>query len=532
MSLAHDRRVLELDSQVELLERVQLLTNFGSNLVTVTGESGAGKSWVAHRYLEAWSEETNQSLLICHPSQNDEQRRSMLITQLIPSPLFNPQDTLVDSFTRLLENEHCNLVIVIDDAHFLSEPFIAELWALIQEAQLMPKWTINAVLFSGAKSIERLLARLSHGIDHKPVDIEIEPLNQSEADRFFEQLVIRFVEDNMERRVRNAYRKLNSLLPGEIMRLGEQKVSKKIIIRSIVGSPKNIALLAVTLLVLLGAGYWWLLGQSGTSPDSSPATVKTEQTAIPTLSGSATQSDPSNSASASAGQTGQGNATKLVDDSAALPPPVVTTTTSVGGVSQDKNRVVISSAVVDKLMKDEVKPSSVKPNVQKEAVTAKDLSATAKNLSATAQQPRAPAPSVEPKTVPAKITTTEKSVSTTPTTEAQLATEKATSPEKLAFPLSNSQLSAFSPRSYTLQLAAMNTVPEVNQFIAEYQIAHKVFVYKTTRSGKQWFIITYHNYPTIQLARDAVVTLPKALQKVGPWAKSLSQVQREMNSVN
>ena len=227
MSLAHDRRVLELDSQVELLERVQLLTNFGSNLVTVTGESGAGKSWVAHRYLEAWSEDTNQSLLICHPSQNDEQRRSMLITQLIPSPLFNPQDTLVDSFTRLLENEHCNLVIVIDDAHFLSEPFIAELWALIQEAQLMPKWTINAVLFSGAKSIERLLARLSHGIDHKPVDIEIEPLNQSEADRFFEQLVIRFVEDNMERRVRNAYRKLNSLLPGEIMRLGEQKVSKK-----------------------------------------------------------------------------------------------------------------------------------------------------------------------------------------------------------------------------------------------------------------------------------------------------------------
>ncbi|MGF1740760.1 AAA family ATPase [Vibrio profundum] len=517
MSLAHDRRVLELDSQVELLERVQLLTNFGSNLVTITGESGAGKSWVAHRYLEAWSEDTNQSLLICHPSQNDEQRRSMLITQLIPSPLFNPQDTLVDSFTRLLENEHCNLVIVIDDAHFLSEPFISELWALIQEAQLMPKWTINAVLFSGAKSIERLLARLSHGIDHKPVDIEIEPLNQSEADRFFEQLVIRFVEDNMERRVRNAYRKLNSLLPGEIMRLGEQKVSKKIIIRSIVGSPKNIALLAVTLLVLLGVGYWWLLGQSGTSPDSSPATVKTEQTAIPTLSGSATHSDPSNP-SDSTGQTGQGGATKLVDDSAALPPPVVTTTTSVGGVSKDKNRVVISSAVVDKLMKDEVKPSSVKPNLQNEAATAQDLSA--------------PASSSKPKAIPAKVSPTEKNASTTPSDNAQSDADKATSPEKLAFALSNSQLSAFSPRSYTLQLAAMNTAPEVNQFIDEYKIAHKVFVYKTTRSGKQWFIITYHNYPTIQLARDAVVTLPKALQKVGPWAKSLSQVQREMNSVN
>ncbi len=40
MSLAHELRVLELESQVELLERLQLLTNFGSNLVTISGEQG------------------------------------------------------------------------------------------------------------------------------------------------------------------------------------------------------------------------------------------------------------------------------------------------------------------------------------------------------------------------------------------------------------------------------------------------------------------------------------------------------------
>ena len=37
MSLTHESRVLELDTQVELLERMQSLTNFGSNLVTVGG---------------------------------------------------------------------------------------------------------------------------------------------------------------------------------------------------------------------------------------------------------------------------------------------------------------------------------------------------------------------------------------------------------------------------------------------------------------------------------------------------------------
>lgn len=57
MSLAHELRVLELESQVELLERLQLLTNFGSNLVTVAGKAGSGRSWLAQRYLEAWSTE-------------------------------------------------------------------------------------------------------------------------------------------------------------------------------------------------------------------------------------------------------------------------------------------------------------------------------------------------------------------------------------------------------------------------------------------------------------------------------------------
>lgn len=85
MSLTHESRVLELDTQVELLERMQLLTNFGSNLVTVGGAPGAGKSWLAQRYLEAWASDKNQSLLMCHPNQDDQQRRTMVLTQLFLS---------------------------------------------------------------------------------------------------------------------------------------------------------------------------------------------------------------------------------------------------------------------------------------------------------------------------------------------------------------------------------------------------------------------------------------------------------------
>ncbi len=437
---------------------------------------------------------------MCHPSQNDEQHRSILITQLFSEPLFNPQDSLAESFTSLLEDDGCDIVVVVDDAHHLTEAFIGELWALVQEAQLHPTWSLNVLLFSQSKHTEATLSRLSHGQEQQSIDIEIEPLNQEEADRFFEQLVVRFVEDDMERRVRNAYRKVK-LLPGEIMRLGEQKVTKRIIIRSMVGSPSKIAILVVLLAIIVGGGYWWLLGQP--SPDSqvnSIANTSKEQTAIPTLSTAndansqvAQQSSSSNqSTNPQAAAIQKAIDSNAVDDSTSLPPQVVTKTASVGHVDSDKNRVVVSSAIVDKLMQDE---SAVKPAAAQEA---KGAQSEANTTSAN-------------------------------TVANQVSSPKAT-PAPVAF--STKQLEAFSPRSYTLQLAAVNTLPEVNKFIEKYKLNNKVFVYPTVRSGQDWYIVTYENYPTIQLARDAVSTLPRDLQSVGPWAKSLSQVQREINRTN
>ncbi|MCE7631322.1 cell division protein DamX, partial [Vibrio fluvialis] len=61
-----------------------------------------------------------------------------------------------------------------------------------------------------------------------------------------------------------------------------------------------------------------------------------------------------------------------------------------------------------------------------------------------------------------------------------------------------------------------------------HQLQGKVNIYPTLRNDVEWYMITYSNYPTIQMARDAVETLPKSLQAMGPWAKSLSQVHREI----
>ncbi|ENM5852996.1 AAA family ATPase [Vibrio mimicus] len=485
MSLAHE---LDLESQTELLERLQLLTRFGSNLVNVCGRQGAGKSWLAQRFLESWAQDKNQSLLMCHPNQNDEQRRVTVLSQLVSEPLYNPKDSLVESFTRLFADLSCDIVIVVDDAHLLNESLVSELWMLVLEAQGNPPWNVNVVLFAQDNGLDALLTRLSYGQEHKPVDLEIEMLSEDEADRLFENRVMRYVDSQLERKVRNAYKKVNPL-PGEIMALAETKSEKRVVIRSIIGSPFNIALVVLLLLLLLGGGYWWLLSKPVPEDGLASETTGSEQTAIPTLNTTTGNTGQGDAASGSESTSNNGDDFGAVDDSAALPPDVVDTTASVG-IEDDGKRVVINSDVVDALL-------------QGKAETA-DTSAI-NNLVESTQA------------------ATELKTQTLEQTPAQTS-----QPKSVRFSFARDELKAMSPRSYTLQLAAMNSMSDVQAFIDEHKLENKVYVYPTLRNDVEWFIVTMGNYPTIQMARDASEKLSAPLQALGPWAKSLSQVQREI----
>ncbi|WP_114767323.1 SPOR domain-containing protein [Vibrio rhodolitus] len=488
MSVTHQSRVLELDSQIELLERLQLLTHFTSNFITVSGAAGAGKTWLAQRFLEAWADDKNQALLMCHPNQTDEQRRTTILTQVLSEPLFNPADNLVDSFTRNMEHESCNVVIVVDDAHLLSETLVSELWLLLLQAQQRNRWTINIVLFSRVVSLDALFRRLSHGQDIKPIELEIESLSSQEADRFFEQLVMRFVEDEREKRVRHAYRTV-ARRPGEIMALADQKVEKKVVIRSIIGSPLNIAVIVLLLLALIGGGYWWMMAQPTPDETAQQITGQVEQTVIPTLDetepataeSSATDAEQDNSEPDFASEQ-DSNGLAVEDDSSALPPEVTDKPESVGVIEDNSQRVVITSEVVDALLENEA-----------EQVDTTEIEQVVDD--AREEIPRE--------------------------TQVNVLTP-------ITFEFAKEQLNSYSPRSYTLQLAAVNSRLEVQNFLDRYNLNDIALVYPTLRDGREWFIITYDNYPTIQVARDAVSNLPEPIQKLGPWAKSLNQVQREI----
>jgi DamX protein len=555
MSLA-DERVLELQSQTDLLERIQLLTRFGSNFISVSGAPGAGKTWIAQRYLEVWADDKNQSLLMCYPGQDDYQWRSTILTQISSHSEFQADESLVSNLSAVLEDEECNIVIVVDDAQILSEALISELWALVLEAQKRSQWTINVVLFSLPKTLDKLLSRLSDGEENKAVDLEIDILAQDDADRFFEFLVMRYVDPKMEQQLRRSFDRIKKT-PGGIMALGEQKMEKRIVIRSIIGSPAKIALIILLICLLVGVGYWWMLSENQAPDILHTATQESStQTVIPTLPGSLSsdadesgqtsdQNHASDMASRSPAKTKR-NAYHPVDDSGALPPDIVAQTANVGEDDQGR-RVVVSSEVVDALM--EGKPeksdttqlhqvaSEVTPPPQTilsdnaVADISEDLqdgqSNAANENPADALQPAVDIadmqePAVEPGLQPATSDDGKKIRIRVSRNQSSAA------PADERFGDGRDALMNMADRSYTLQLAAFNSVKEVNNFIRRYALQGQVNVYSTVRGNVDWYMITYKNYPTIQLARDAVLTLPDELQALGPWAKSIRQVHREI----
>ena len=486
MSLAHELRVLDLESQIELLDRLRLLTRFGSNFTNITGEKNSGKSWIAQRYLEAWAQDKNQSLLMCHANQTDAQKRTILLNQIVSNPLFNENDPIADSFSRLLEDNSCDVVFVIDDAQLLSEAILGELWTLVLQAQVTPQWNINVVLFTTGNSLDNVLSRLSYGQESKPLSLEIERLTASEVKMFMELLVLKYVSgEDEKRKVRNKV-KNTPPLPGALMALGETKVEKRIIIRSIIGSPIKIAILIFILLLLIVGGYFWVFNHSGPSIDIETNEDQTfvEQTAIPTVQLDSSQSEDSSQTIELVDKS------TAVDDSTALPPQVIDSTATVGH-SDDGKRLVVPSNVVDALLDGDTSDTQAIDDAVLQA-----------------QLEKAP-----------------------PVAETDFQRDK-DAPPLITFSFAKQELMAISDRSYTLQIAALNSLSETQSFITKYGIENDVRIYPTRRDNAQWFIITYKDFSTIQGARDARSELPQAVQDLEPWAKSMLQVHREIERAN
>lgn len=80
---------------------------------------------------------------------------------------------------------------------------------------------------------------------------------------------------------------------------------------------------------------------------------------------------------------------------------------------------------------------------------------------------------------------------------------------------------------YTLQLSGASRPDSLNAFAKQQKLSNYV-VYETTRNGKPWYVLVNGIYASPAAAKQAVASLPAEVQAKQPWARSLSQVQKEL----
>jgi len=84
------------------------------------------------------------------------------------------------------------------------------------------------------------------------------------------------------------------------------------------------------------------------------------------------------------------------------------------------------------------------------------------------------------------------------------------------------------PNAYTLQILGVHERITLRKFLLQYEL-DDIAMFKTTHSGKSWYVLVYGVYPTRQQALAALETLPPSLrQDTKPWARSIASVQKHI----
>lgn len=81
---------------------------------------------------------------------------------------------------------------------------------------------------------------------------------------------------------------------------------------------------------------------------------------------------------------------------------------------------------------------------------------------------------------------------------------------------------------YTLQVLAAGSSAGVEEFVARHA-AQPLRVYRTQRNGQPWHVVVLGDFSSSAEARAAIQSLPKTLQKSGPWPRDMASVQQQIN---
>ncbi|MGV3002139.1 AAA family ATPase [Vibrio sp.] len=473
MSMTHDdAHMVQLESQTDILDGLQMFTRLDSNVICVEGEEGSGKSWLAQRFLNTDKKIQTLSFLICSPTQTAEQQRSVLLGQLLSDSFCTGEETLLESLSIFRKDQDCKATIIVDDANWLTVHLLDELAQLVLAAQQNPLWQISVILFAKPNEIDESSLTTYPKPEFKR--IAISPLTDNEATNFIDQLVIPAAHIDSDKKKQAIHRAAQSVInyPANLLALSE---SHK---KPVVCWVKRSLIILIIILLALGGWSWWTSYQ---------ARVQDQQTETDVIEQNEAKQDSADTLPnpvSSVTDITSGAQAEQFQEGDTLPLAVTDKTLTVGDESDsEQKRVVVPSKVVDALL-DGDSPKDAK--VSNDEVTSAQASSVQNSVSS-------------------------------------LKDDQLT--------LADDALLALPAERYTLQLLAVTNQEEAVNFIKMYDLNGQVRVYRTLRNQQSWYIVTYQDFASIKETRDAAQELSLALQKEQPWPKSIAQVHQEIERV-
>ena len=123
------QKLPDLASQAQLRSRLHHLLAFSSPFIFLSGATGSGRTLLCEQLLSMFDSPWRVAFLSCQAGQPLLRLREVLISQLVPLAVFNPDDSCVDSLFRILGPEPKSLLLVIDDADLAADGLVSELWS-------------------------------------------------------------------------------------------------------------------------------------------------------------------------------------------------------------------------------------------------------------------------------------------------------------------------------------------------------------------------------------------------------------------
>ncbi|SEQ28803.1 Sporulation related domain-containing protein [Amphritea atlantica] len=515
----------EPSSRLQLLEKLEHLSRFSDFLLLVTGPEGAGKTTLIRQLQGA---ESDRTLRLCSldgsktPGLNgvlvalSEQLSPELDTQADNQQMLNA----IYRFAQVMAVEHIQWVIIIDNADQLENQVVQLLLQMLSEAQGLPVKP-HLLMAAGDSFHGRLQGFDEYELLESQVhQLILEPFTATEAKSYLLQrysAAASLTEKQLE-----AVYEASGGYPGSLNQQAEllfRSGSVKKTAKSAGFSRVHLVSVAAVLLLVLLGGLWqyW--------PESDAGTTRTQvQIQVPIEAGPVIAANESPVAEVKVNQTDTDNNQSSASDSL----PLLAQSNSreeISSVLQTADRDTVETAETSAPSGEPVAADRMSESVN----TGQPLAKTPDTRVSEAKPADKPVVAVADKPVVAPIAPAAKKVKVI---EPEPVVKKA--PVKAAV-AGNNQLTeaeqtlmGWPASGYTLQMLGAGMRKSAEAFIREQAEPQKFYMFQTRYKGNPWFVVVYGQYKDRDAAHAASASLPSALARLKPWARTIQGIQADL----